>query len=186
MLSQKKLFLFDIDGTLGVGDTLFEGSRELLQDIRDELPMIHWSDKSIRDTIDQFIIDNDRVPTASDFRKKGMPPHPVIRQKYKITLAEWLKRNYPVHKPTQEELKGKYTEEFIADYESIRPKTQEEFNRKRNKGTKGWQTVAAYHGVKSWRALINKLGLTSYSVKHRERTHMSIKVNVFSHYDFND
>lgn len=29
-LSEKKLFLFDIDGTIAVGDTLFEGSRELL------------------------------------------------------------------------------------------------------------------------------------------------------------
>ena len=29
-LKQKKLFLFDIDGTLAVGDTLYEGSRELL------------------------------------------------------------------------------------------------------------------------------------------------------------
>lgn len=30
-LKQKKLFLFDIDGTLAVGDTLYEGSRELLE-----------------------------------------------------------------------------------------------------------------------------------------------------------
>lgn len=29
-LSEKKLFLFDIDGTIAVGDTLFEGSRQLL------------------------------------------------------------------------------------------------------------------------------------------------------------
>jgi HAD superfamily hydrolase (TIGR01450 family) len=29
-LSRKKLFLFDIDGTISIGDTLFEGSRELL------------------------------------------------------------------------------------------------------------------------------------------------------------
>ncbi len=29
-LSEKKLFLFDIDGTIAVGETLFEGSRELL------------------------------------------------------------------------------------------------------------------------------------------------------------
>lgn len=33
-LSEKKLFLFDIDGTIAVGDTLFEGSRELLDYIR--------------------------------------------------------------------------------------------------------------------------------------------------------
>ncbi len=29
MLKNKKLFLFDIDGTIGVGDTLFEGSKDL-------------------------------------------------------------------------------------------------------------------------------------------------------------
>jgi len=29
-LKNKKLFLFDIDGTLAVGDTLYEGSAELL------------------------------------------------------------------------------------------------------------------------------------------------------------
>lgn len=31
MLKDKKLFLFDIDGTIAVGDTLYEGSRELLE-----------------------------------------------------------------------------------------------------------------------------------------------------------
>lgn len=31
MLKNKKLFLFDIDGTLAIGNTLFEGSRELLE-----------------------------------------------------------------------------------------------------------------------------------------------------------
>ena len=30
LLQQKKLFLFDIDGTIAVGDTLYDGSRELL------------------------------------------------------------------------------------------------------------------------------------------------------------
>ena len=29
-LKQKKLFLFDIDGTLAVGDTLYEGSADLI------------------------------------------------------------------------------------------------------------------------------------------------------------
>lgn len=31
LLQQKKLFLFDIDGTLAIGDTLYDGSAELLQ-----------------------------------------------------------------------------------------------------------------------------------------------------------
>ncbi len=33
-LSRKKLFLFDIDGTLAIGDTLYEGSKELIEHIR--------------------------------------------------------------------------------------------------------------------------------------------------------
>lgn len=33
MLTDKKLFLFDIDGTIAVGDTLYDGSRELLTHI---------------------------------------------------------------------------------------------------------------------------------------------------------
>ena len=60
---------------------------EKLQDIHDELPLIHWTDKSIRDSVEQFIADNHRVPTATDFKKAGMPPHPVIKQKYKVTLG---------------------------------------------------------------------------------------------------
>ena len=63
---------------------------KLLQDIYDELPLVHWSDKSIRDTVEQFIVDNGRPPTVTDFKAKGMPPHPVFKQKYKITLG-WNK-----------------------------------------------------------------------------------------------
>lgn len=33
---------------------------QLLQDICDELPLIHWSDKSIRDAVAQFILDYGR------------------------------------------------------------------------------------------------------------------------------
>ena len=39
MLKDKKLFLFDIDGTIAIGDTLYEGSRELLDYIE------VWEDK---------------------------------------------------------------------------------------------------------------------------------------------
>ena len=34
LLQRKKLFLFDLDGTLYLGDRLFEGVRELLSAIR--------------------------------------------------------------------------------------------------------------------------------------------------------
>lgn len=165
----------------------FEEVIQLLQDIHDELPLIHWSDKSIRDTVEQFILDNNgKIPSASDFKRKGMPPHPVIKQKYKITLSEWLEQNYPTYKPTHEELKGKYTKEFLKDYNRIKPKSQEEFNRNRTKGTRGWQTVAAYYDVKSWRNLIKALDLPLYFPMYRDHMKPQFKVAIHNDYDFTD
>ena len=80
-------------------------------------------DKSIRDTVEQFIIDNDRVPTAA------------------------------------EELKLKHTENFKKDYERIKPKSKEEFNKNRSKGTLGWQSIAKCYDCTSWHKLINTLDL---------------------------
>ena len=158
----------------------------ILQELSSELPIIHWSDSSIRDTVEQFILDHGRVPKASDFKKRGMPPHPVIKQKYKITLGEWLDQNYPVHKPTFEELKAKYTAAFVEDYLRIKPKSQEEFNRNKRPETRGWQTVAEYHGIKTWRNLLKALDLPLYFDMYRDHKTANIKVNIHIDYDFND
>ena len=156
----------------------------ILQEISDELPLIHWSDSSIRDTVEQFILDNGRVPTASDFKKKGMPPHPVIKNKYKVTLKEWLEENYPTPKPTYEELKAKHTAAFIEDYLRIKPKSQEEFNKNKRAETRGWQTVAQYHHTKTWRKLLKHLGLPLYFDMYRDHTPINIKVNFKIEEDF--
>lgn len=158
----------------------------ILKEISEELPLIHWSDSSIRDTVEQFILDNGRVPTTSDFKKKGMPPHPVIKQKYKITLGEWLEKYYPVRKPTYEELKEKYTKLFVEDYKRIKPKSQYEFNKLKSPGTKGWQTVAKYYEEKSWRNLIKKLDLPLYFDMARDHKPVPFKVNFHLDYDFCD
>ena len=156
----------------------------ILQEICDELPLIHWSDSSIRDTVEQFILDNGRVPTASDFKKKGMPPHPVIKQKYKITLGEWLEENYPTQKPSFEEIKERYTKDFLIDYENIKPRSSEEFNKKRSPGTRGWQTIAFYHNAKSWRALLKALNLQLYFDMARDHVPVEFDVNITTDIDF--
>lgn len=57
-LKKKKLFLFDIDGTLAVGDTLYEGSAELLQHIGRIGGRAYYitnnSTKSGRDYVEKF------------------------------------------------------------------------------------------------------------------------------------
>lgn len=134
----------------------------LLSDLKEELPIIHWTDKSIRDIIEQFIQDNGRIPTASDFRKKGMPPHPVFKQKYKITLAEWMDINYPQRKPDYEELHRQDIDIFVKEYMFLKPKSAEDYNQRRASYTKCWASIAFYNGVKNWGDLLNKLSLPCY------------------------
>ena len=142
-----------------------EGNEEIiekLQDLLTELPIIHWSDKSIHDRVQQFVEDNGRNPTSTDFKKKGMPPHTVIQQKYGMILTEWLKQFYPTIRPSPEEIRKEYSEEFIREYNRIKPRSADEYDEKRNKAVKSWQTVRHHCGQKSWRGLIRHLGLPIY------------------------
>ena len=159
-----------------------EGKEEaitLLQDIYDEMPLIHWSDKSIRDTVEQFIVDHGRTPTVSDFRKKGMPPHSVIKNKYGITLAEWLGINYPQpEKSTKEEMTD-ITNDFIATYHRIVPKSAKDYDLRRPKGMKCWATIAQHNGCTNWTSLLEKLSLQSYSARDSHRSGAPISVSIF-------
>ena len=163
-----------------------EGNEEIiekLEDLADELPITHWTDKSIRDRVEQFAEENGRNPTVSDFRKKGMPPHPVIKQKYKITLAEWLEENYPTYRPTTQELKHQYIEEFIKEYDRIKPRSADDYEAKRSRNVKCWQTVRARCGLTSWRSLLSYLGLPSYSNVPREYKPIEFDVTVTTDLD---
>ena len=158
----------------------------LLEEIRRELPLIHWSDRSIHDTVEQFILDNGRPPTASDFKKAGMPPHTVIQNKYKMPLSQWLNENYPTPKPSAEELKEEYTQAFLEDYHRIKPRSQYEFNQHKRPETRGWQTVAAYHNTRSWRKLLKKLDRPLYFDLKRDHVPANLKVIIHNDYDFRD
>ena len=58
MLKEKKYFLFDIDGTLAVGETLYDGTKELLEWIERKggrsLYITNNSTKSRKDYVDKF------------------------------------------------------------------------------------------------------------------------------------
>ena len=118
------------------------------------------------------------IPTASDFGKPGMPPHTVIRQRYKKKLSEWLKENYPERSKTYDGQKEQYTRMFIEDYHKIKPKSQSEFNRNKRPETRDWQTVAKYHNVKSWRKLLKTLDLPLYYDMARDHVPKKVTVNV--------
>ena len=140
-----------------------EEAIEVLRIMREELPLTRWTDATIRDSVEQFILDHGRPPIASEFRRRDLPPHTVIKNKYGITLNEWLYENYPGNQEIQEMTRRAATERFIQEYNRIRPKSSDKFNMERSEDCCCWYTVARYNQTTTWRALLEKLDLPNFS-----------------------
>ena len=156
-----------------------EGNEEIiekLQDLHNELPINHWTDKSIHDRVQQFVEEEGRNPTVTDFKRKGMPPASVVKHHYKINLADWLKQYYPTIRPSHETIRQQYVEEFISEYNRIKPRSADEYDAKRTLGAKSWQTVRGRCKQKSWRGLLRHLDLRVYF--DMEKDHIPMKFNI--------
>ena len=151
------------------GLSAYDGAEEAIQVLKtmmNELPLNRWTDSAIRDSVEQFIQDRGRVPTTTDFKKRGLPPHTVIKNMYGQNLREWLHENYPSQQLSREEISKAITECFVREYLSIKPKSASDYNAKRSPYARSWYTVAAHNDTSTWRALLKKLELPIYSNIH--------------------
>jgi len=142
-----------------------ETAKAKIAAIIDDMPCTGWSEGTIFDTIDQFILDHGRVPTVTDFRKKGLPPHPVIKSRFHMTLREFLNKHYPKLCPSKiyfAETKEHWRDVFLADYHANRPCSAEAHNAKRTGGTPSWQTIAKMFGVTKWVDWLNFCEVVPY------------------------
>ena len=149
-----------------------------INEILDDMPFTAWSERTIFDTIDQFVLDHGRNPTATDFIPKGMPPHPVIKLRFGITLGEFLEKYYP-----QPEInKNDYKRIFISEYERIKPKGACDFNDRRASGIPTWRTFAKMFGISRWLEWIEFCSLERSSPVLRKRKR-GAALTVVSHSD---
>ena len=132
-----------------------EATKEKIAEILSDMPFTGWSEGTIFDTIDQFIIDHGRVPTTTDFKKKGLPPHPVIKLRFGKTLREFLETHYPTPKLCNSKIYGSKSREewqeiFISEYHKVKPGSAEEYNSRRSSGLPSWATIAKQFGITKW------------------------------------
>lgn len=143
-----------------------------LQEIYNELPLVHWSNNSIFDAIEQWKIEKGEYPSASDLDKKGLPCRSVIKQKLKIDPVIFLKQHFsrtlsmehisPYYNKSKEE----WLDEFIREYNRIEPMTYAEFEKKRNKSTPTARWIMNQFEIKTWNDLIMFSGVKPYKKKN--------------------
>lgn len=134
--------------------------RAKIAEVVDELPLTAWTEATIFDAIEQWVAEHGKVPSTRDLARKGLPPAPVIKNRFKMNAKAFLDRYYP--KPAllcpSTRYGGKTQEEwvldFVAQYKSICPRSAAEYNQKRTANSPGWATVAAICGLQKWNALL--------------------------------
>ena len=140
-----------------------------INEILDDMPFTRWSEGTIFDTIDQFIIDHGRYPNVTDFKKKGLPPHPVIKLRFGISLKEFLNKFYPAkcssriyfHKSREE-----WMINFQKQHQNIKPTSAKEYNMKRDPLTPTWGVASNLFGINRWLEWLEYCNATPY-VKNR-------------------
>ena len=182
-MTRKQALALAIQTLNETGQTEAAGIRHTLSG---ELPFFSWSEVAIFDAVEQFILDHGRVPTTTDFKKRGLPPHTVIKRRFGVTLQEWLEQNYPTEKTPLDELHAKATEDFIKEYLRIRPVSAEDYNARRTHPSRGWFAIAKYNHTRRWRILLEKLDLPVYNNRSVPETTPQLKVRVISDYNFED
>lgn len=134
-----------------------------------ELPFAKWSEAAIFDACDQFILDNKRQIRLIDFDRAGLPSHPTIKNRFKMSVKEFRDKYYPLsHESKNNSPYGVYTNEqikdiFIKEYTAICPASGCDYNSRRSKSLPSWVTVAKRFGVSTWTQLINEFSLPHHS-----------------------
>ena len=66
----------------------------LLRELATGIPILQWSEKIVKDCIDDFYITNGRFPTVTELQKKeGLPMHTNFKYLFGMTARQWLDRN---------------------------------------------------------------------------------------------
>lgn len=73
----------------------------ILQELATGMPILQWSEKVAKDCIDNFYLDNGRLPTVTDLQKKntGLPAHTNFKYLFGVTASQWLSQHSQSYEP---------------------------------------------------------------------------------------
>lgn len=67
---------------------------EILKELATGVPILQWSKRVAKDCIDDFYLENRRLPTVTDLEKNNgkLPTHSSFKYIFGITASQWLKK----------------------------------------------------------------------------------------------
>ena len=131
-----------------------------------ELPFARWSREAVFDACNAWVEEHGAL-TLRAFASPEMPSHTTVKNRFGMTARQFRDRYYPLDgarsgSPYGGDSVDEWNRRFRADFHAMGGTSQADYNRRRDRGLPTWNTVAAMNGVKSWRQLLEKLGLSTY------------------------
>lgn len=157
---------------------------ELLKEIYEELPLTHWSEKSILDAFAEFLLENDRLPTKKDLCVY-LPSLKTIVRIFKVSgLIEFEKKYFPHRFKNECRIspywwysKDDFKNCFIRNYNTINGGLYikyDDYNLYREPGTPTLKLIIEKMECNSYNELLEKTGIKKkkepLSIQSNKRT----------------
>lgn len=72
----------------------------ILKKLATGVPILQWSEWTVRDCIDDFYLENNRLPSVTDLNKENnLPSHTNFKYLFGLTARQWLQQNYESYNP---------------------------------------------------------------------------------------
>lgn len=156
-----------------------------IREVYDEYPLTKWGTELINDGIRQFYIENRKLPSKEDFKAEKTLPYMEIFCTYlSSTRLTWFKKYFPTEysgylDDKDSSKKSASLNDFIAEYNRIKPMTEKEFNDKRDsQRICRAEIILRVNNFKKWSDLISVCGLEVYEKQPYIPLIKSIKVVV--------
>lgn len=148
---------------------------EKLMDIEEDINHKHWNQKNILDRIDQFIVDNNRLPKCSDLATPTMPNRKIIQLHFNMKFEEFCYKYYRDKMISRSYIqydKQYWIDNFKRQYNTLKPRSSNMYNECREKNTPSTRYMKKICEVKTWLELLQKLGLEPYSQVSRSKLNL--------------
>lgn len=137
-----------------------------LKEISEELPLAHWTEKSILDAVNQFINDNGKLPNAKDFLNVPYLPNRItLKNKLGLTMEEFYNKYYSdfCYNGSNSIYNYKEVDSMIELFKTQyikhnRPYTRKEFDSLRDDNVPSVVTFCKILNVSTWKELLDYCG----------------------------